>query len=163
MDGQLFGICGVLGVGTDGSEWECRQPMGHGGRCRFQPLGLGDVIEDLEPLDPVALEEALRAAPHSHGSDPSTSRAAAARVNVTDQALRVLRVYQDGAELTDEAAYELAGLGRQSARRCSDLRRLGLIERVPGRKGRTASDRAATVSRITDAGRRQLASVPLPA
>lgn len=92
---------------------------------------------------------------HARASDPATSHEAAASINITAQALRVLRAYhQTDRALLDHDAYRLVGLGgnRLCHQRCSDLRAKGLIERT-GERAMTPSGKSGYVCRITPAGR----------
>lgn len=94
----------------------------------------------------------------ARSTDPETSHDAAATVNVTEQARRILVAYADGDELLDTEAYDRAGFPTTGARsqRCSDLLAAHLIEatgtreRSSGRRGRTC--------RITPTGRAVLAA-----
>ena len=100
----------------------------------------------------------VKPAHHVHRDDPDTSRIAAKRVDYAKQAIRVLSVYADGVPITDAVAYQRAGFAPGvSARRCSDLRRAGLIAPT-GEKGATPSGNPARLSVITDAGRSVLAA-----
>jgi len=93
-------------------------------------------------------------------TDPSTSYAAVP-VNITAQAFKILQQYaraaRHGLELIDHDAYMLAGFhpNARDGQRCSDLRRLGLIERIKDR-GRTPSGKLGHYCRITDKGLRFL-------
>ena len=84
---------------------------------------------------------------HARNTDPDTSHLAVP-LNVTEQALFVLRAYGTGRHLLDEEAY--ARVGWKGHQRCSDLRRLKFIERC-GRKN-TPFGKAAYLCRITPAG-----------
>jgi hypothetical protein len=90
---------------------------------------------------------------HSRPTDPLTSHEAAAAINITAQALRILRAYRSGAALLDHDAYFHAGFppNARDGQRCSDLRKAGFIERTGGRD-RTPSGRAGYLCRITPAG-----------
>jgi hypothetical protein len=92
---------------------------------------------------------------HARASDPATSHEAAASINITAQALRVLLSYhQTDRALLDHDAYRLAGFSanRFSHQRCSDLRTKGLIERT-GARAETPSGHSGYVCRITHFGR----------
>lgn len=94
---------------------------------------------------------------HARSSDPATSHEAATSINITAQALRVLRAYHEhDRALLDHDAYRLVGLdddGKRAAhQRCSDLRRLKLIERT-GDRATTPLGKSGYVCRITAAGR----------
>jgi hypothetical protein len=92
-------------------------------------------------------------------TDPATSHAAAASVQVSGkaQAFRLLAAWcaAGPAGLTDEQAATRSGIGTDGGhytKRCSDLRRMGLIAGTDDvRAGR--SGRAARVSVSTAAGR----------
>lgn len=90
---------------------------------------------------------------HARRGDPSTSHQAAAQVNVSDQARRVLFAYASGQALLDVEAYRRAGYTSASGlhQRCSDLRQAGLIERT-GQKAQTPSGRLGYLCRITEVG-----------
>jgi hypothetical protein len=97
---------------------------------------------------------------HARASDPATSHAAAASIDITGQALRVLVAYHEHPRaLLDHDAYRLVGLddsGKRAAhQRCSDLRRLKLIERT-GDRAMTPMGKSGYVCRITALGRRFL-------
>jgi len=86
-------------------------------------------------------------------SDPATSHEAAESIDISAQALTVLRAYRYNAPLLDHDAYRLAGFapGRVTHQRCSDLRRAGLIARTGGR-ARTPSGRSGYLCQITPDG-----------
>lgn len=94
---------------------------------------------------------------HARSRDPATSHEAAASVDITAQALRVLRAYLCDRPLLDHDAYRLAGFteNRFCHQRCSDLRQAGYIERT-GERGRTPSGKSGYLCRITPAGRKYL-------
>jgi hypothetical protein len=100
--------------------------------------------------------------PHARKSDPDTSHDAAASINITEQALIILRAYQDGRPLLDVDAYRRAGFPPHACdgQRCSDLRRAGFIERT-GAKGETPSGKSAYLCRITQAGADRLKATQL--
>jgi hypothetical protein len=77
---------------------------------------------------------------HARASDPATSHEAAAAINITAQALRILRAYQCDRPLLDYDAYCLAGFppNARDGQRCSDLRHAGFIERT-GERAQTPS------------------------
>jgi hypothetical protein len=91
--------------------------------------------------------------PHARATDPDTSHEAAAAINVTAQALRILRSYEDGDALLDHDAYRLAGFppNARDGQRCSDLRNANFIERT-GERATTPSGRRGYLCRITAAG-----------
>jgi hypothetical protein len=102
---------------------------------------------------------------NARASDPETSHRAAARLRPQSAKARLLEVYgvldpnEDGMVqerwLTDEQAAELAGMELYAAtKRCADLRRDGLIEKVGLQTGRSGSDRMTC--RVTREGRRLL-------
>lgn len=97
--------------------------------------------------------------PHARISDPLTSHEAAASIDITTQAMRILRAYADGQALLDVEAYRRAGFPPHACdgQRCSDLRRLGLIART-GDRARTPSGKSGYLCRITEAGMKSLAS-----
>lgn len=84
---------------------------------------------------------------HARNTDVDTSHLAVP-LNITQQALYVLRAYESGLWLLDEEAY--ARVGWKGHQRCSDLRRYKFIERC-GRKN-TPFGKAAYLCRITPAG-----------
>jgi hypothetical protein len=91
---------------------------------------------------------------------PDTSLAAAASVNVTASALKVLRVYgRLDRPLLDFDAYKHAfeRLASGIGARCHDLRKNGFIERT-GEKAKTPSGRSGYLCVITEKGRRYLAA-----
>lgn len=95
---------------------------------------------------------------HARTHDPDTSHEAVPG-NISQQMKHVLRAYADGAELTDHAAYSKVGLTvaiNGARQRCSDLRRVGLIERT-GERGMTPSGKSGYLCRITQKGRDFLA------
>ena len=89
-------------------------------------------------------------------TDPETSREAAKKVQPRrgSQAMQILALYANR-DLTDEKAVELSGLNG-GWKRCSDLRRLGLIA-FAGYYGKTESGCNAMVCSITMAGMEALA------
>ncbi len=91
---------------------------------------------------------------HARASDPATSHEAAATINITAQALRILRSYHNGTALLDYDAYCLAGFppNARDGQRCSDLRHAGFIERT-GERAETPSGKSGYLCRITSAGR----------
>jgi hypothetical protein len=95
--------------------------------------------------------------------DPDTSFTAAASVNVSASALRVLRIYGRPSvdRILDYDAYQLAftHLASGIGARCADLRRNGLIERT-GEKAKTPSGREGYLCRITEKGRAYLRAHP---
>jgi hypothetical protein len=101
-------------------------------------------------------------AAHARGSDPDTSRDAAAQVTTLNgHCEALLRVYPDWVGLTAEEAAGHAGINPWAAsKRVSDLRRMGLIEplvldgKTVTRKN--SSNRQAEVCCITVAGRNKL-------
>ena len=94
---------------------------------------------------------------HAHAGDPETSYEAVP-ADITAQCLRVLRIYACDRPLLDHDAYRMAGFAANvSARRCSDLRIGGLIERT-GERGRTPSGKSGYLCRITPKGQSYLAS-----
>lgn len=97
--------------------------------------------------------------PHARRSDPNTSKAAAASIDISAQAWKILQVYKSGRELLDHDAYELAGYGpnARDGQRCSDLREAGLIART-GNRGITPSGKAGHLCRITQEGKNFIAS-----
>ena len=97
----------------------------------------------------------------ARASDPATSHEAAASIDVTTQALRVLRAYlEHDRALLDHDAYRLVGLGgdRLCHQRCSDLRAKGFIART-GERARTPAGKSGFLCRITPAGRSILTGV----
>lgn len=93
--------------------------------------------------------------PRARATDPDTSAEAVESIDVSKQALLVLKAYVlAGRDLMDWEAYRLAGFppGRTSHQRCSDLRHKGHIERTD-HKGRTPSNKAAYYCRLTEQGR----------
>jgi|SRR4051812_18780999 hypothetical protein len=91
---------------------------------------------------------------HARASDPLTSHEAVP-VNITAQALRILRAYYEhDRAILDNDAYRLAGLesSRAKSQRCSDLRKVGFIERT-GERGQTPSGHSGYLCRITPEGR----------
>lgn len=103
----------------------------------------------------IADEADLFSYAHARAGDPSTSHEAVP-ADITTQATGVLRVYASGRPLLDHDAYRLAGFPPNvSARRCSDLRTAGLIERT-GERGTTPSGKSGYLCRITPAGRNYL-------
>jgi hypothetical protein len=95
---------------------------------------------------------------HARRSDPDTSHEAAASIDVTQQARRILRSYRDGQAILDIDAYRRAGFPPHACdgQRCSDLRQLGMIERT-GERGTTPSGKSGYLCRITRAGLAYLA------
>jgi hypothetical protein len=92
---------------------------------------------------------------HARATDPATSHEAAASIDLSGQALRVLRAYHEtDRALLDHDAYRLVGLGgnRLCHQRCSDLRAKGLIART-GDRAETPSGKSGYLCRITRAGR----------
>lgn len=80
--------------------------------------------------------------PRARQSDPSTSHDGVRAVSLRagTQAARLARAYRDAGELTDDEAGQIAGLRDAGYwKRCSDLRRAGIIEPTgetrPGRSG----------------------------
>lgn len=80
--------------------------------------------------------------PRARQSDPSTSHDGIRTVSLRagTQAARLARAYRDAGELTDDEAGQIAGLRDAGYwKRCSDLRRAGIIEPTgetrPGRSG----------------------------
>lgn len=80
--------------------------------------------------------------PRARQSDPVTSTEAARAVALRagTQAARIAVAYRDNGDLIDDEAGQLAGLGHAGYwKRCSDLRRAGIIEPTgetrPGRSG----------------------------
>jgi hypothetical protein len=100
----------------------------------------------------------FRAPSHARRSDPSTSHEAAASINISYQALRILRSYKDGQALLDYEAYRLAGFppNARDGQRCSDLRHAEFIERT-GERALTPSGKSGYLCRITKAGLEYLA------
>ena len=90
--------------------------------------------------------------PLFRATDPDTSRNAVPRRG--SQAMQILALYANR-DLTDEKAVELSGLNG-GWKRCSDLRRLGLIA-FAGYYGKTESGCNAMVCSITMAGMEALA------
>lgn len=95
--------------------------------------------------------------PHARRKDPSTSQAAAGKVDVSAQAWKVLQAYKNGEMLLDHEAYKRVGLAEENQKRfahqrCSDLRRAGLIEPT-GDRGITPSGNTGNLCRITMEGR----------
>lgn len=98
----------------------------------------------------------VRPISHARAADPATSREAAQRVNITEQAARILDAYRAG-PVIDEAAYARARFPPEArdGQRCSDLRQAGLIART-GERAKTSSGRKAYVCALTEAGREAL-------
>ena len=90
---------------------------------------------------------------HARADDPDTSHEAAATVDVSRQARRILAAYALGDALLDVEAYSRVGfpVTNNRGQRCSDLRSAGFIERT-GNRRRTANGKAAHECRITAAG-----------
>jgi hypothetical protein len=95
---------------------------------------------------------------HARGTDPSTSRAAAAQLSDKRTMMRrLLLAYFVYGPLTAEEAADVCGYTAESGawKRCSDLALHGLIDDTPLRRtGR--SGRAQLVRAITDAGRKAI-------
>jgi hypothetical protein len=113
-----------------------------------------------------SLEFEMRVLPpeyRTRGGDPDTSFTAAASVDVSASALKVLRIYGRPTvdTILDYDAYQLAftNLASGIGARCADLRRNGLIERT-GEKAKTPSGRAGYLCRITEKGRAYLRAHP---
>jgi len=94
--------------------------------------------------------------PLFRATDPDTSRAGAQAVKYRkgSQALKLLAVYEY-ADITDEQAGILSGLANDARcgfwKRCSDLRRLGLITDT-GERRNTLSGVSAMICAITATG-----------
>ena len=100
--------------------------------------------------------------PHARRNDPKTSHDAAAAIDISAQAWKVLQAYKTGRAMLDHDAYKLVGLAeenqkRMAHQRCSDLRDAGLIERT-GDRGVTPSGKAGYLCRITEEGKNFIAS-----
>ena len=91
--------------------------------------------------------------PLFRATDPDTSRNAVPRRG--SQAMTLLALYDNLGGLTDEQAVEISGL-TGGWKRCSDLRRLGLIA-DSGDRRTTIGGAKAMVYRITPAGKEALA------
>jgi len=91
--------------------------------------------------------------PHARRSDPDTSYEAIESIDVTAQAIRILRSYRNGDFLLDHDAYQRAGFppNARDGQRCSDLRAAGYIERT-GARGTTPSGKSGHLCCITAAG-----------
>jgi hypothetical protein len=91
--------------------------------------------------------------PHARRSDPDTSHEAVASINITEQALIILRSYGDGRPLLDIDAYRRAGFPPHACdgQRCSDLRRAGFIKRT-GERATTPSGKSGYLCQITQSG-----------
>jgi len=128
------------------------------GVCKVNADDLGDLIRYLQSLQPVQAD--LFSAGSFHASDPETSRKAATKpsnvIRFGTQRYQLLHrfILANDTGLTDEEAGKRAGVGGYNERRrCSDLRRMGLIEPT-GTTRRTDTGHEAMVCRATDAGRR---------
>ena len=86
----------------------------------------------------------------ARASDPETSKMAARKPR-ENQRLRVLSSYRGGFALTDGEAGDLAGVNG-AWKRCSELRKLGLIEPV-GKTWIVANGAWARTCVITEAGK----------
>ena len=98
-----------------------------------------------------------------HHKDPETSRMAAqdpqSRIRWESQRHRLLRSFARYGDLTDEEAGRLAHVeGYNDKRRCSDLRRWGLIEPTTLTRP-TATGRQSMVCTLTVAGRSVLEQI----
>ena len=96
--------------------------------------------------------------PQARNSDPITSHQAAADLaRVGGQRAELLAAYASySAGLTDEEAGAISGLAARGAgfwKRCSDLRRAGLIE-ITGQTRLSSAGKAQQVCMITEAGRK---------
>ena len=97
-------------------------------------------------------------------ADPETSRDAAADPKAqvkwgTDRHKLLLAYARADGPMLDEIAEEKAGTrSLNHAPRCSELRRMGLIEPT-GEKAKTASGKMAMVCRITERGRLAIGSL----
>jgi hypothetical protein len=95
----------------------------------------------------------------ARNTDPITSKIAAARLKPGAAKHRILRTYRNG-PLTDEQAADLAGFDLyQTGKRCSDLRRDGLIEQIGIRDGRSGTPRM--VCALTERGREVISDASL--
>jgi hypothetical protein len=115
-----------------------------------------DVTYSAAAVERVEALSVLSPRQRTQRSAPDTSLAAAASVNVSASALKVLRVYDRlNRPLLDFEAYHHAfdKLASGIGARCHDLRHNGLIERTGVRKN-TPSGRAGYLCLITDKGRR---------
>jgi hypothetical protein len=99
--------------------------------------------------------------PHARRTDVATSHEAAASINITKQALQVLRAYADGVPRTDHDACRVAGLASHQRQRCSDLRHVGFIVRTSDR-GITPSGNTAFKCMITALGQHYLKTYGKP-
>ena len=108
-----------------------------------------------DPPDQFDLFDGLDRNPrhHARASDPPTSHEAATAINITEQAIVILRAYRDRRPLLDVEAYRRAGFPPHACdgQRCSDLRHAGYIART-GERGATPSGRAAYYCMITPTG-----------
>ena len=92
--------------------------------------------------------------PAARRRDPATSQAAATRLRPNTQLARLAVAYRDGGNLTDDEAGTLSGLRQQGAgywKRCSDLRKAGIIE-ATGDTRPGASGEQQRVCRLTAFG-----------
>lgn len=97
----------------------------------------------------------------ARATDPETSKAAATALRPESLRYRLLRTYASGVAqhmqgLTDEEATALANVGNGGWKRCSDLRRAGLIQPTGRTKPGRSSGRDGRICAITEAGREAL-------
>lgn len=101
----------------------------------------------------------------ARNTDPETSKAAARQLSTARSHCRlILEQHLEAPNgLTDEQAVERAGIEEGGWKRCSDLRRMGLIEWMRHDNGKIvkrvgSNNRDVGVSVITGEGRRELGS-----